>query len=345
MLGHEVREAIHDLAALGRGGAAPHGPAVSAALMAIATSAAVPCWKRPTMSRRSAGLRLSNVRPLAELHPLPGDEVAERRDVGRGRGGRRGGLGHGAECSARPCACQASSANRQRVDVGISRQASSVTGSTRMRPPLSQSRRSRLVAVVLRVERRASDGPEVGVGRGQRRAAADERRHRRRRRGGPRSPGASARFRFLMVPGAPVSRNEVVVRTKTPRSARRAAGRRCVTVTTVAGRRAEPLDDVLPRDGLPALARHAVARGRAVGSVARRLLGEGRRDAGRRARLASRRLRVRRARRPSRPSRRRPGTASRGRSGPRGGPARGGASRRSARRWRRSGGPARSRRR
>ena len=55
------------------------GQAVSAALMAIATSAVVPCWNRPTTSRVSAGLRLSNVSPDVESHPLPGDEVAEGR--------------------------------------------------------------------------------------------------------------------------------------------------------------------------------------------------------------------------------------------------------------------------
>ncbi len=42
------------------------GSAVSAAFVAIATSAAVPCWKRPMTSRRSAGLRLSNVPPPTE---------------------------------------------------------------------------------------------------------------------------------------------------------------------------------------------------------------------------------------------------------------------------------------
>ena len=39
--------------------------------MAIATSAAVPCWKRPTTSRVSAGLRLSNVAPDVDSHHSP----------------------------------------------------------------------------------------------------------------------------------------------------------------------------------------------------------------------------------------------------------------------------------
>ena len=47
------------------------GQAVSAALMAIATSAAVPCWNRPTTSRVSAGLRLSNVAPDVDSHHSP----------------------------------------------------------------------------------------------------------------------------------------------------------------------------------------------------------------------------------------------------------------------------------
>src|SRR5689334_6841538 len=47
----------------GAGVAFQRGSAISAALTAIATSAAVPCWKRPMTSRRSAGLRLSKVAP------------------------------------------------------------------------------------------------------------------------------------------------------------------------------------------------------------------------------------------------------------------------------------------
>ena len=47
------------------------GPAVSAALMAMATSAAVPCWNRPTTSLVSAGLRLSNVAPPVDSHHSP----------------------------------------------------------------------------------------------------------------------------------------------------------------------------------------------------------------------------------------------------------------------------------
>ena len=64
------------------------GPAVSAALMAIATSAFVPCWKRPTTSRRVG--RIAALEGLAGggIDPLPGDEVAEG-------GGLDGGLGHG----------------------------------------------------------------------------------------------------------------------------------------------------------------------------------------------------------------------------------------------------------
>src|SRR5215218_6905247 len=66
------------------------GNAVSAALIAIATSAFDPCWNRPTTSRVSAGLRLSNVAPEVESHHSR-DEVAEGR-------GLDGGLGHGREC-------------------------------------------------------------------------------------------------------------------------------------------------------------------------------------------------------------------------------------------------------
>src|ERR1700741_3512039 len=44
---------------------------MSAARIAIATSAAVPCWNRPITSRVSAGLRLSNVAPDVESHHSP----------------------------------------------------------------------------------------------------------------------------------------------------------------------------------------------------------------------------------------------------------------------------------
>ena len=47
------------------------GNAVSAALIARPTSLFVPCWKRPTTSRVSAGLRLSNVSPDDESHHSP----------------------------------------------------------------------------------------------------------------------------------------------------------------------------------------------------------------------------------------------------------------------------------
>ena len=47
------------------------GWAVSAARMAIATSAAVPCWNRPIRSWRSAGLRLSNVVREVDSHHSP----------------------------------------------------------------------------------------------------------------------------------------------------------------------------------------------------------------------------------------------------------------------------------
>jgi hypothetical protein len=40
-------------------------------LIAIATSAAVPSWKRPTTSRVSAGLWLSNVWPPIDGHHSP----------------------------------------------------------------------------------------------------------------------------------------------------------------------------------------------------------------------------------------------------------------------------------
>ena len=48
---------------LGAGVARQAGNAMSAARTAIATSAAVPAWNRPTTSRVSAGLTLSNVAP------------------------------------------------------------------------------------------------------------------------------------------------------------------------------------------------------------------------------------------------------------------------------------------
>ena len=44
---------------------------VSAALMAMAVSAAVPCWNRPTTSRVSAGFRLSKVAPAVPSHHSP----------------------------------------------------------------------------------------------------------------------------------------------------------------------------------------------------------------------------------------------------------------------------------
>ena len=48
--------------------------------MAIATSAFVPCWKRPTTSRVSAGFRLSKVSPEVESHHSP---AMKWRKVGR----------------------------------------------------------------------------------------------------------------------------------------------------------------------------------------------------------------------------------------------------------------------
>jgi hypothetical protein len=48
--------------------------------MAIATSAALPCWKRPMTSRRSAGLWLSNVAPLVESHHAPAMKCAHARE-------------------------------------------------------------------------------------------------------------------------------------------------------------------------------------------------------------------------------------------------------------------------
>src|SRR5688500_5519573 len=54
------------------------GNAVSAARVAIATSAAVPCWNRPMTSRVSAGLTLSKVRPLVDSHHSP---AMKRRNV------------------------------------------------------------------------------------------------------------------------------------------------------------------------------------------------------------------------------------------------------------------------
>ena len=47
------------------------GQAVSAALIAIATSGGVPAWKRPMTSRVSAGLWLSNVSPETPSHHSP----------------------------------------------------------------------------------------------------------------------------------------------------------------------------------------------------------------------------------------------------------------------------------
>jgi hypothetical protein len=56
---------------LGAGVARQAGKAVSAALIAIATSAGPPAWKRPMTSRRSAGLTLSNVSPLTPSTQSP----------------------------------------------------------------------------------------------------------------------------------------------------------------------------------------------------------------------------------------------------------------------------------
>ena len=56
---------------LGAGVAAQPGPASSAARIAIATSAAVPAGNRPTTSRVSAGLTLSNVSPVTPSTQRP----------------------------------------------------------------------------------------------------------------------------------------------------------------------------------------------------------------------------------------------------------------------------------
>jgi hypothetical protein len=56
---------------LGAGVRRHMGPAVSAALIAIATSAAVPRWNRPTTSCVFAGLRLSKVAPDDDSHHSP----------------------------------------------------------------------------------------------------------------------------------------------------------------------------------------------------------------------------------------------------------------------------------
>ena len=55
----------------------------------MATSAAVPCWKRPITSRRSAGLRLSNVWPLIESVHEP---AMKWRNVGVSVGVALGGV-------------------------------------------------------------------------------------------------------------------------------------------------------------------------------------------------------------------------------------------------------------
>ena len=62
----------------GAGVAFQRGSAISAALTAIPTSAAVPAWNRPMTSRRSAGFRLSNVSPGDRVDPFAGDEQLVR---------------------------------------------------------------------------------------------------------------------------------------------------------------------------------------------------------------------------------------------------------------------------
>ena len=82
VLGHERAERVQDLAALRAPAcAATSAAAVSAALMAIATSAAVPCWKRPMTSRRVGRVAALERGAAGGLAPLPGDEVAERRRI------------------------------------------------------------------------------------------------------------------------------------------------------------------------------------------------------------------------------------------------------------------------
>ena len=99
VLGHEVGEREHDLAALRRRRAAPHRPGglggldghrdVGGRALLEAPDDVAPVGRVAALERLAA----------RGLDPLPGDEVPERRDVGRGRrGGRRGGLGHGCEC-------------------------------------------------------------------------------------------------------------------------------------------------------------------------------------------------------------------------------------------------------
>ena len=76
---------------LGAGVRRQSRPAVSAALTARATSAALPAWNVPMMSRVLAGLRLSNVRPDSESTHSP---AMNRRNVG-GSAGRAIGLSVG----------------------------------------------------------------------------------------------------------------------------------------------------------------------------------------------------------------------------------------------------------
>jgi hypothetical protein len=79
VLRHELCERVEDLARLGAGVALQRGNAISAARIAIAVSAFVPAWNRPTTSRRSAGFRLSKVCPDTDSTHSP---AMNNRNVG-----------------------------------------------------------------------------------------------------------------------------------------------------------------------------------------------------------------------------------------------------------------------
>ena len=151
VLGHERAEAYRISPRFGAGVRRHIGQAVSAALIAIATSACVPCWKRPTTSRVSAGLRLSNV--CARRWTRTHSPAMKWRNVG----GLDGGLGH--DGGRRSCAgASAQSArrdgsarrgSRRPVGAGASLRSRRVAGKS-MRRAAAEPRRGRVRSRVVR---------------------------------------------------------------------------------------------------------------------------------------------------------------------------------------------------
>ena len=127
VLGHQRPERVQDLATLRRGRPAPHRAGRFGGLDGHRDVGPRALLEAPDDVARVGGIAALERLAGGRIDPLPGDEVSE--------GGRLdGGLGHVGECMP-----PGGFGNRQRVAVGMSRQASITVGTRRWSPPSSQS--------------------------------------------------------------------------------------------------------------------------------------------------------------------------------------------------------------